>query len=139
MKMKRNLNAWRMSMRGAGLVALVGLSCLTTALGAGVPVRLSFKFILNSSGNRPATGAINTDAAVNAQVQRASQVWSALASEFRIDNLEIVNVSGASQYYTADTSQRDALRSSAMGDPTTYHWRSDAVNVYITAADDSAI
>jgi hypothetical protein len=139
MKNQSNLNTWRHSMCSRALGALVGLSCLTAAFGAGVPVRLSFKFILNSAGNRPATGAINTDAAVNAQVQRADQIWSSLISELRVDNLEIVNISGASQWYTATNGNRDALRSAAMSDPTTYHWRSDAVNVYITAGDDSAV
>jgi hypothetical protein len=104
-----------------------------------VPVRLSFKFILNASGHRPATGAVNTDATVNAQAQRANLIWAALRSEFGVDNLEIVDVNGVSDWYNADISQINALRTAAMRETATYRWRNDAVNVYITAADGSAI
>jgi len=118
------------------LVALILLSQPAPALE--VPVRMSVKFILNGSGNRPATGEFNTDAEVNTQVDRANLIYANRGSEFRHQLLEIVDVSGASQYYLSDTDDRDAIRNAAQADPVTYGWRTDAVNVYVTAANASA-
>ena len=118
---------------------IVGTAWLPSASGQGVPIRLSFKFILNGSSNRPPTGAINTDAEVIAQVERGNAIFSRWISEFRIQELEIVDVEGAQGFYNAGTSQRDSLRNAAVANPGLFHWRTDAINFYITAADDSAI
>jgi hypothetical protein len=118
-----------------GLASLLTFFCLVSAFGQGVPVRLSFKFILNASGNRPATGDINTDDEVSAQVLRANLMFSDYVSELRHENLEIVDVSGVSQWYLAEPieSDRDGLRAAALAAPAIYHWRNDAINVFITA------
>lgn len=121
------------------LASLLVLAGLVPALGEGVPIRLSFKFILNAAGNRPPAGDINTDAEVDAQVERGNQIFGRWTSELRFDELEIVDVAGVSQWYPSDTNDRDALRTAATNDPATYHWRNDAINIYITSANDSAI
>ena len=117
------------------------LFCAASGFGQGVPVRLSFKFILNAQGNRPATGNLNTDAEVNDQVARGNQIFSQWISELRFEGLEIVDVAGVSQWYLAAATPavRDGVRAAAQANPTAYHWRTDAINLYITAANDSAI
>jgi hypothetical protein len=122
--------------RQLGLATLALLASLTCGISAGVPVRISVKFILNSSGNRAAAGDLNTDAEVAARIADATSMFKQNISELRLDNLEIVDVAGASSWYSAEptTANRDGLRSAAMAAPTTYHWRSDAVNIYITGA-----
>ena len=138
------------SPRTGSLTGAVWAVALALALGGpsgagaapfGVPVRVQFNFILNASGNRPSSGDLNTDEEVEAQVTRANQILAAWTSELRIHSLGIQEVSGASQYYlaSANSTDRDNLRASAMADPSRYHWRNDAVNIYITAASDSAI
>lgn len=125
--------------RSAGWL-LVALFAMSVGIQANeVPVRLSVKFILNSSGNRPPTGEFNTDAEINAQIDTANEIYKAMGSEFKHTVTEILEVSGASGYYTADTDDRDAIRNSAMANPAQYHWRNNAVNVYITSANASAI
>ncbi len=107
----------------------------------GVPVRVSIKFILNGSGNRPASGSINTDAEVTAQFTRSSQIFSRFVSEIRLHEVEILDVSGASGFYNNDASEasRDAIRNAAIANPSTYFWRSSSVNIYITGSGASAI
>jgi len=125
----------------AAAVALAGLVTADPMCAQQVPVRLSFKFILNASGNRPATGNINTDAEINAQIDRGNAIFSRFISEFRLQNVEIVDVAGISQWYNADASNadRDNLRAAAQAAPATYHWRTDAVNVYISASGATGI
>lgn len=98
----------------------------------GVPVRVSFKFFLNSSGNRSATGDINTDDEVRAQVARGNEILATWTHELRLHLVEIVDLSGLSQWYLANTDDRDAIRSNAIANPSAYAWRNNAVNIYIT-------
>jgi len=122
--------------------AALGLACWLSLGGPmparaaapfGVPVRLSFKFFLNGSGNRPATGELNTDTEIQTQVDRGNQILSSWTSELRIYNYEIVDVSGHSEWYNGDTDDRDAIRTAALADKTGFAWRDNAVNIYITA------
>jgi len=128
--------------------ARAGAWCLAGALLVVLPsqaaepqVRLSFKFILNSSGNRPPTGNVNTDAEIIAQVARGNEIFANYISEFRFQNVEILDVSGQSAFYLSDASaaSRDVIRTAAMASPGAFFWRNNAINVYITGANDSAI
>lgn len=129
-------------------IARIGLGCLASLLLAAPDVsavepevRLSFKFILNGSGNRPATGNINTDAEINAQVARANQILSSYVSELRLEATEILEVEGQSGFYLfdAEAADRDVIRLAATSNPGTFHWRNNAINVYITGSSDTAI
>ena len=124
--------------RPVGLLLATFLAGATRVFANEVPIRLSVKFILNSSGNRPGSGEFNTDAEVNTQIDTANAIYKSMGSEFKHSVVEILEVSGASVYYNADTDDRDAIRNSAIADPTKYHWRNNAVNVYVTAANASA-
>jgi hypothetical protein len=107
----------------------------------GVPVRVSVKFILNASGDRSPTGSINTDAEVQAQFARSSQIFSRFTSEIRLHEVEILEVSGQSTYYDNNASEasRDEIRNAAIASPAAFFWRNNAVNLYITGSSASAI
>ena len=114
---------------------------LAGAVVANVPVRISIKFILSASGTRPATGNLNTDAEINGEVNAGNTILGDLLDELRIDLLELVDISGVSQYYSAaaDDTNRDNLRTDAMNNPTLYRWRNDAINIYINGVSGGAI
>jgi hypothetical protein len=125
-----------------GLMVLAGTEFLHAAAAPfGVPVRVSIKFILNGSGNRPASGSINTDAEVTAQFVRSSQIFSRFISEIRLHEVEILDVSGQSGFYLNDASEasRNEIRNAAIASPAAFFWRNNAVNLYITGASASAI
>jgi hypothetical protein len=115
------------------LVVLLGV---IPASGQGVPVRLSFKFILDDQGHRPGYGAIFTENQIQGQLDLANWIFSSFGSELQVQSLEILNVPGISSWYLVDPTEynRDNLRWNAQQDPVTYRWRDDAVNVYINGS-----
>lgn len=112
------------------------------ATTAYVPVRVSIKFILNSSGNRPATGSLNTDAKIMAEFDWANTILGDARnrSEFRLELVEFEDLNGVSTYYSsaADDANKDALRAAAIAAPGIYLWRTDAINIYINGGTGSA-
>lgn len=108
---------------------------------ASVPLRLSIKFIVSAAGTRPITGNHNTDAEINTDIAWANAILRANNSEFRVSVLELDDLSGVSSWYNSGSTSanRDSLRSAAIAAPTTYRWRSDAINVYVNAGGSSAI
>lgn len=103
--------------------------------------RVSVKFILNANGNRPATGNCNTDAEVEAQIDLGNEVLEAYGRGYSLQLTEIVDLSGVSQWYssTINSANRDNLEAAAIASPTTYAWRSNAINIYINGDDGSGI
>lgn len=112
---------------------------------AEVPVRVSIKFILDVSDNRPSVGNLNTDAEINAEFDAGESILRQNLSEFSLHNVEgadtIVELDDVSQWYDSisDETNRDDLRAAAMANPTAYGWRTDAINIYINGGDGSAI
>jgi len=105
-----------------------------------LPVRVSVNFILNASDNRPATGDLNTDAEVNDQVERANEILAENSTEYKFQLLGINEVFGEEEFYNLPSggnngANRDAIRDAALADPTTWHWRTDAINMYINGSD----
>jgi hypothetical protein len=105
-----------------------------------VPIRVSVNFILNASDNRPATGDINTDDEVYDQVQRAIEILAENGTEYKFQLLGINEVFGEEEFYNLPSggnngANRDAIRDAAIADPTTWHWRTDAINMYINGSD----
>lgn len=123
------------------LLGLFMALILTGTANAQVPVRISIKYILNASDNRPALGNLATDEQIDAEVTAGINILAGVISEFSIDQIEFVDLTGLSKWYltTATEANRDALRTAAQADPATYHWRTDAINIYITAGDSSAV
>jgi hypothetical protein len=103
--------------------------------------RVSVKFILNGSGNRPATGNCNTDAEVQAQIDIGNEILDAYGRGYTLQLTEIVDLSGVSQWYgtTINGDNKEALEAAALGATNTYAWRSNAINVYINGDDGSGI
>lgn len=122
-----------------GLVVL--FLFLADSVRAEVPVRVSIKFILSATGTRPATGRLNTDEEILGEFNAGESILRSNLSEFELHRIEFVDLSGVSTYYTATANEtnRDNLRADAMADPALYHWRTDAVNIYINAGTGSAI
>ncbi|VGO14378.1 hypothetical protein PDESU_02939 [Pontiella desulfatans] len=105
-----------------------------------LPIRVSVNFILDASDNRPATGDLNTDAEVNDQVTRANEILAENGTEYKFQLLGINEVFGEEEFYNLPSggnngANRDAIRDAAIADPTTWHWRTDAINMYINGND----
>lgn len=126
-------------------VILMMILFLSQSAFAYVPVRISIKFILDASGNRPTAGNLNTNAEINSEVDWANIILRDNFSEYRLAELELIDLSGVSQWYNTTVggnpgpTNRDNLRAAAIADPTTYHWRTDAINIYINGGPNSAI
>lgn len=119
-------------------ISLIALAAALVAQSAFayVPVRISIKFIVDVNGNRPATGNLNTDAEINAEVDWASTILAGVLSEHRVDLLELYDLTGVSQWYNVSSTFNNcqnvtALRNAAVASPATYGWRNDAINIYI--------
>jgi hypothetical protein len=123
---------------GVLLFLVIGLSPPSMAE---VPIRVSIKCILDANNNRPATGHLNTDAEINTELDWGNSILGSNMTEFQIDVIEFIDLPGVSQYFTSDSTvaDRDALRSAAMAAPATFHWRTDAINIYINGGTGSAI
>lgn len=113
----------------------------TMAAHAAVPIRVSVKFILDANGNRPTTGNLNTDAEITAELVSGDQILRSNFTEYEIHVIERVDLAGVSQFYSSSASgaNRDALRTAAIAAPATYHWRNDAINIFINGGTGSAI
>ncbi len=120
---------------------IAGLMFASGSSQAYVDVRVSIKFILDAGGNRPAFGQLNTDAEIDAEMDWANAILSGVKSEFRIREIQFVDLAGVSQWYSSSASgtNRNNLRTAAQADPATYRWRTDAINIYINGGTGSAI
>ncbi|MDD5435270.1 MAG: M43 family zinc metalloprotease, partial [Nitrospira sp.] len=103
--------------------------------------RISVKFILDANGNRPAVGNMNTDTEIWNEINQGISILRDVITEYSIDTVEFVDLSGLSQWYStsATSTGRDAVRNAAIADQVTYHWRTDALNIYINGGTGSAI
>ena len=122
------------------LLASTTLLAVSLPADAAVPLRISVKFILDASGNRPATGNLNTDAEIETEIEEAISILASTFTEFEVDTIQFIDLSGVSQWYssTASVTNRDNLRAAAIASPTTYQWRTDAINIYINGGTGSA-
>lgn len=133
----------RASLRGGlGLFAALATALSFASIAtADVPIRVSIKFIVDVSGNRPATGNFNTTAEVNAEADAGNGILKDMISEHRILITEIldlpISLSGWSNT-SVNESNKDLIRATAMTSPATWSWRTNAVNVYVTGGSGSA-
>ena len=117
----------------------------TQCVQAGVPLRISVKFILDINGNRPITGNLNTDEEIETEIREAVNILASNFTEFDISTIEFVDLPGVSQWYSTSVASpnggtnRDNLRDAAIADPGTYLWRTNAINIYINGGSSSAI
>jgi hypothetical protein len=96
-----------------------------------VYVRLSVKYILNASNNRPSgfytqeTNILDIIEGTNRAMERWGRGYRFVVTEFR-------NVTNASQFFSVDNdAEYRGLENSAEANPGQFFWRLDAVNVFI--------
>jgi hypothetical protein len=95
--------------------------------------------ILNSSGNRPSSGILNTDQEIQDQVDNANAVLASYGRGYEFQLTEIVDLSGVSQWYDNDRDDKDELEAAAEANKPLYAYRDNAINVYINGNDGSAV
>lgn len=124
-----------------GLLVLLLFFAVDTA-SANIPFRVSVKFIVDANGHFPQTGDFSSIADVNEQEETGNLILMNMLSEMRMEVIEIIDLpKSLSEYHTLEVSEGNiaAIRSLAMASPTTWSWRTNAVNVYVTAGAGSAI
>ncbi len=112
-----------------------------TESSANIPFRVSIKFIVDSHGNRPATGGFTTDDQIDAQEAIGNEILAAQKSELRIEVTEIIELpTSLSAYATISVSAANVvvIRDLALASPTAWSWRTNAFNVYVTGGSGSA-
>ena len=121
------------------LAAFAVLGLLPLQAEAQLRWRISVKFILNASGNRPPSGILNTDQEVQDQIDNANAVLASYGRGYQFQLTEIVDLSGVSQWYDNPRDDKDLLEAAAEADKTLYAYRDNAINVYINGNSGSAI
>jgi len=124
-----------------GLCIFFLFSILTVDVSANIPFRVSIKYIVNSDGNRPATGNFNTDNEINAEKDAGNDILKTMLSELRIQVTEIVDLpTSLSSYSTISVgfNNMNSIRTLALANPTLWKWRTNAINLYITGGSGSA-
>jgi hypothetical protein len=129
-------------------LASFALLLLATVANAGVPIRLSVKFMNDTAGNFPTMGALTSAADLQAQVDESNRISRTNGSEFELNVIEILQLNEQNDFimqnfidHDGDPSTpfeaegivnvRDRIRNAAMADPNRFAWRDDAVNVYV--------
>lgn len=123
------------------LTMIILMTLTPMASAADINWRVSVKFILNAGGNRSASGVINTDQEVQDQIDLANAILDATGRGYGMQLTEIVDLAGVSQWFNADVdgTTRDNLQAAALGDPATYAWRTNAINIYVLGSGGSGI
>lgn len=127
------------------VACVVGLFLSHTA-EAQLRVRVSIKFILGSSGQRPSIGgggfgsssyALTSDSAVISNINYANELLTRMGRGYQYQLTEIQDVSGWSGFFSIsarDQSNKEDLEAVATSNATTraqFFYRSDAINIYI--------
>ena len=98
--------------------------------------RVSVKFIVDSNGNRPTGGIIDTDQDVRDQVDAANALVRPFGRGYTYRLTEIRNLPGFASMFAVD---RETLSSNlsniVLTNPASILWRNDCINYYINAAD----
>ncbi len=125
------------------ILLTVALLFIAGTAQADVPVRISIKWIVDASGNRPVSGNLDTNDEINTEVDEGNRILGLNFSEFRLDLLELYDLTGVSHYYSTHATVNNCenvgnLRTDARNDTSTYGWRDDAINIYVNAGTGSA-
>lgn len=110
-------------------VQLLGISAVPSKASAQDLVRVSVKHILTPAGVR-ANGQYSSDSTVMTAIADCNTVLQNNGANWRLDLVEILDVCG-SPFHTISISQAHTLEAAAILDVTTYHWRGDAINIYV--------
>ncbi|MCZ6837433.1 MAG: hypothetical protein O7G85_16780, partial [Planctomycetota bacterium] len=131
-------------MRKHNLIILAGLilaSWVAPPAFAQLEWRVSVKFILDGNDNRPAAaGSLSSDAEVQAQIDLANQILDDTGRGYRLVLTETVDLSGVDEWFNDNVlTSKGPLEAAAEGDPSTYAWRSNAINIYINGSNSSGV
>jgi hypothetical protein len=141
-----NMNG-RGRVRTCFLLAVIAvLAFFEPAAQAQLRVRVSVKFILGSSGQRPSVGgggfgsssyALTSDSAVISNINYANELLTQMGRGYQYQLTEIQDVSGWSGFFSIsarDQGNKEDLEAVATSNATTraqFFYRSDAINIYI--------
>jgi hypothetical protein len=127
------------------LALLAAALAFPSAGRADISIRVSVKFILSSTGQRPsnccgfagATANLTSDQAVRDNIDYANELMRRSGRGYTYVVTEILDVSGWSGFYNLtarDSGNRTALEAVATSNSTTraqFYWRDNAINIYI--------
>ena len=96
--------------------------------------RVSIKIILGTNGVAPATGSLTPAQYAQAQVDDANDFWRPFSRGYQFRVTEILNVTTHPEVFNldpGDASANAAISSGIQSDPNGYHYRTNAINVYL--------
>ena len=110
--------------------------------------RVSVKFILDSSGNRPSAGSINTDLKVQGYIDYGNEVLRNSGRGYQLQLVNIVDVEGQSAWFNISASGdgndsddqsdpgelEDAVADSFNNGTNRFQFRDNAINIYIVGS-----
>ena len=102
----------------------------------GLRARISVKRILDALDTLPTDGFFYQDAQVERALDAANQILLANGADWQLELIEIVNLTGLSEWYNISGHLSSGLENRAMSDPARYAWRDDAINIYVTRLSD---
>jgi hypothetical protein len=116
-----------------GRAVVAGVTVTVTQPGrVDASLAVSVKYILDPNGSRPLRGFYATNAQVEEALGQANFILSRVGAPWNLLLFEIEEVAGAARFYNlASTSDVRALEAAARQDPLRYHWREDAINIYV--------
>ncbi len=99
-------------------------------------VRVSVKFVLDADGQRPSSGFYNTDEDVINAIADANEALAKNGAGWSLELVEIVDVPNIPQWFgptgsPIDCDLKSQMEVEAEANPCAYHWRSNAVNIYV--------
>jgi hypothetical protein len=115
-------------------ISLLFLACAALNCSAQIQWRVSFKIILDSNGNRPNTGSMTCEEYIRDKVNWANDFYRQWGRGYQFTITEIVELPGHGGLFNADPSsgtENQKIYDAAQNNPTSYKWRSNAINVYL--------
>ncbi len=120
---------------GLGLLVLIGA---ISHCHAEITVRVSVKFIRNSTGAYP-SGGIGTNDGFQAEIDRGNPILAATGRAYKMQVVEYIGIqppapagSNANYWYTLDArSNRSTIENAALADTVTWRWNTTALNIYV--------
>ena len=99
---------------------------------AQLELKMSVKFILNSSGTRPPGGNLFTDDDVRRAFTNANNLLDTFGRGYRFRITEIVDIAGHSEAYDVDVkTASEIIKAAVDSNSTAFGWRNGAANMYI--------
>jgi hypothetical protein len=123
------------------LAAMLALWLQPDDAAAQIRWRVSVKFILDANGNRPSSGAINTDQDVTNYITYGNWVLAQMGRGYQLDLLPILEVENAARWSDIaafgdgddddNNSDINELETEVKQNKSKFHFRDDAINIYV--------